>query len=56
MEALRLKVEDKEQLRTNMDDVVRVLEDSLKRPATDIDTQDRVQLMESTAVEEGAGA
>ncbi len=56
VEALRLKVEDKEQLRTNLGDVVRVLEDSLKRPVTDIDTQDRVQLMESTAVEEGAGA
>ncbi len=55
MEALRLKVEEREQLLTNLGDVVRVLEDSLKRPITDVDTQDRVQLVESTVVEEGAG-
>lgn len=56
VEALRLKVEDREQLLTNLGDVVRVLEDSLKRPVADVDTLDRVQLVESTAMEESAGA
>ncbi len=54
MEALKLKVEEKEKLLSNLADVVRILEDSLKQPVTDIDTEDRVQLMQAT-VEEGAG-
>jgi hypothetical protein len=54
MEALRLKVEEKEKLLSNLADVVRILEDSLKQPVTDIETQERVQMMQAS-IEDGSG-
>jgi hypothetical protein len=48
LEEIKLKVEEKEALLSNLADAVRILDDSLKRPATDVDTQDRVQLTEKS--------
>ena len=53
MEALKLKVEEKENLLTNLGDVVRIYEEALKQPVTDIATEERVQLMEA-GLEESA--
>jgi|TARA_B110000495_G_C22847618_1_gene494218 hypothetical protein len=49
MEALKLKVEENERRLTNIADVVRTLEDSLKQPVTDIEIDERVQLMQAAA-------
>ena len=46
-DTLRLKVDEKEKLLTNLKDVVRNLEDSLKQPAEDRESYERVQLMEA---------
>jgi predicted nucleic acid-binding Zn-ribbon protein len=46
-DTLKLKVEEKEKLLTNLKDVVRNLEDSLKQPAEDRESYERVQLMEA---------
>ena len=56
MEALKLKlkVEEKEQLLTNLGDVVRIYEEALRQPVVDIAAEERVQLMEAGA-EESAG-
>ena len=54
MEALKLKVEKKENLRTNLGDVVRIYEETLRQPVADFAAEERVQLMEAGA-EESAG-
>ena len=54
MEALKLKVEKKENLRTNLGDVVRIYEETLRQPVADSAAEERVQLMEAGA-EESAG-
>ena len=46
-DTLKLKVEEKDKLLTNLKDVVRNLEDSLKQPAEDRESHERVQLMEA---------
>ena len=46
-DTLKLKVEEKDKLLTNLKDVVRNLEDSLKQPAEDRESYERVQLMEA---------
>ncbi len=46
-DTLKLKVEEKEKLLNNLKDVVRNLEDSLKQPAEDRESYERVQLMEA---------
>jgi peptidoglycan hydrolase CwlO-like protein len=51
MEALKLKVEEREKLLTNLQDVVRIYEDALKQPVTDIATQERVQLLQTVGEE-----
>ncbi len=53
MEALKLKVEEREKLLSNLADVVRILEDSLKQPVTDIESVERVQLMQAVVEEAG---
>lgn len=54
MEALKLKVEDRESLLTNLSDVICVYEEALRQPATDHLAEERVQLMQAGA-EESAG-
>jgi predicted RNase H-like HicB family nuclease len=54
MEALKLKVEDRESLLTNLSDVIRLYEEALRQPATDHLAEERVQLMQAGA-EESAG-
>ncbi|MEE3258726.1 MAG: hypothetical protein VX293_05915 [Candidatus Latescibacterota bacterium] len=54
MEALKLKVEKKENLLTNLGDVVRIYEETLRQPVDDFAAEERVQLMEAGA-EESAG-
>jgi hypothetical protein len=54
MEALKLKVEERESLLTNLSDVIRVYEEALRQPATDRLTEERVQMMQAGA-EESAG-
>ena len=54
MELLRAKVEEKEQLLTNLGDVVRVYEEALQQPETDFVAEERVQMMEA-ATGESAG-
>lgn len=51
VEVLRLRIEEKEALLSNLADAVRILDDSLKRPVEDIEAQDRVQLAEKSAQE-----
>ena len=46
-DTLKLKVEEQEKLLNNLKDVVRNLEESLKQPAEDRDSYERVQLMEA---------
>jgi len=47
LEAVKLKVEGEEGLLNNLKDVVRILEESLRQPDTDLETAERVQLMQS---------
>ena len=54
MEALKLKVEERESLLSNLGDVVRIYEEALRQPATDLMAEERVQLMEAET-EESAG-
>ena len=54
MEALKLKVEDRESLLTNLSDVICVYDEELRKPATDHLAEERVQLMQAGA-EESAG-
>ena len=54
MEALKLKVEDRQSLLTNLSDVIRLYEEALRQPATDHLAEERVQLMQAGA-EESAG-
>ena len=54
MEALKLKVEKKENLLTNLGDVVRIYEETLRQQVADFAAEERVQLMEAGA-EESAG-
>ena len=54
MEVLKLKVEEKEQLLTNLGDVVRIYEEALRQPGTDFVAEVRVQMMEA-ATGESAG-
>ena len=50
-EELSLEVEEKEALLSNLADAVRILDESLKRPAGNLNAQDRVQLVEGGAQE-----
>ena len=50
-EELSLEVEKKEALLSNLADAVRILDESLKRPAGNLNAQDRVQLVEGGAQE-----
>lgn len=50
-EELSLEVEEKEALLSNLADAVRILDESLKRPAGNLNVQDRVQLVEGGAQE-----
>ena len=50
-EELSLIVEEKEALLSNLADAVRILDESLKRPAGNLNAQDRVQLVEGGAQE-----
>ena len=54
MEALKLKVEERESLLTNLSDVIRIYEEALRQPETDHLAEERVQLMQAEA-EESAG-
>ena len=54
MEALKLKVEERESLLTNLSDVIRIYEEALRQPETDHLAEERVQLMQAAA-EESAG-
>ena len=54
MEVLKLKVEEKEQLLTNLGDVVRIYEEALQQPETDVAGEERVQMIES-GTEESSG-
>ena len=54
MEALKLKVEERESLLTNLRDVISMYEEALRQPSADHLAQERVQLMQAEA-EESAG-
>ena len=54
MEALKLTVEERESLLTNLSDVIRIYEEALRQPETDHLAEERVQLMQAEA-EESAG-
>ena len=47
VEALKLKVDEKTTLLANLEDVVRTLEASLKQPPTDLETAERVALLQA---------
>ena len=51
MEELKLKVEEKEQLSINLSDVVRIYEEALRQPETDIAAVERMQMMEAETEE-----
>ena len=51
MEELKLKVEEKEQLLTNLSDVVRIYEEALRQPETDSAAVERLQMMEAETEE-----
>ena len=51
MEELKLKVEEKEQLLTNLSDVVRIYEEALRQPETDFAAVERLQMMEAETEE-----
>ena len=54
MEVLKLKIEERESLLTNLSDVIRIYEEALRQPETDHLAEERVQLMQAEA-EESAG-
>lgn len=51
VETLKLQVAEKEELLNNLKDVVRILEESLKQPVVDLETVERVQLMQAVEKE-----
>ena len=54
MEMLKLKVEERESLLTNLRDVISMYEEALRQPSADHLAQEQVQLMQAEA-EESAG-
>ena len=54
MEALKLEVEERESLLTNLRDVISMYEEALRQPSADHLAQEQVQLMQAEA-EESAG-
>lgn len=51
VEELRMQVTEKTDLLNALQDVVRLLEESLKQPSRDLEAMERVQLMESVGSE-----
>ena len=54
MQSLKHNVEEKERLLTNLAGVVRIYEEVLQQPETDVAAEERVQMIES-GTEESAG-